>query len=331
MSSDVEVQPPPPAASLRRFEIPVAGLGAATLFIAAFVIPFVGPLGLPLAPIPVVRLSHRRGAAAGALAGLVACAAVLGIGWASGGAGSGLLMAFVAAALLGLPTASVGFLRAGADPSRCYLGLCIAGIALVAGLAAVAASTPGRSLAGEAGAVFSRVAPTVEDQYRRTGADAQTAATARATVEAAAELVRRYFWGLLAASWMGVAAVAFYGGAAAARPTPTADASRFDALRVPAAAAGLFAASGAAFGLLPGEGRRIAGNLLIPLAALYFVAGLSIICHFFRRWFRLGLLRAGLYVLIAYAPPLNVGAALLGLFDWYVDFRRRGGGRTERT
>ena len=89
-------------------------------------------------------------------------------------------------------------------------------------------------------------------------------------------------------------------------------------------------AAGAAFGLLEGEARRVAANLLLPLLALYFVAGLSIICHFFRRWFRARILRIGLYALAAYFP-INVGVALLGLFDWYVDFRRRGEGVVEKS
>jgi hypothetical protein len=80
--------------------------------------------------------------------------------------------------------------------------------------------------------------------------------------------------------------------------------------------------------LLQGSARRIAGSVLLPLAALYFVAGLSIICHFARKWFRFWLLRVGLYTLVAYFP-MNVGVALLGLFDWYVDFRRRGAGTIE--
>ena len=64
-------------------------------------------------------------------------------------------------------------------------------------------------------------------------------------------------------------------------------------------------------------------SLLWPLAALYFVAGLSIICHFARKWFRARILRIGLYALVAYFP-LNVAVGLLGIFDWYADFRRRG-------
>ena len=68
---------------------------------------------------------------------------------------------------------------------------------------------------------------------------------------------------------------------------------------------------------------EIAGNALIPLAALYFLAGLSIICHFARKWFRAKILRVGLYGLALYFP-INIGVGLLGLFDWYVDFRHRG-------
>jgi len=327
-SQDAHAATPTP--SLNRFEIPVAGAASAALFAAFLALPIFGTLGIPLAAIPVVRIAHRRGVAAGALAGLVAAAVVLGLGWATAGGLSALAMAFFAAAVVGLPTASVGFLRAGADPSRCYLGLCIAGVALIAGLAAVSAGSPGQSLESEITATFDRVTPGVAESYRRSGADADTVARVRSTLESSREIARRYLWGLFGAMWVAGAAIAFYGGALAARPGATADAARFETLRVPAAAAGHFAASGAGFGLLPGEAARIAGNLLIPLAALYFVAGLSIICHFFRRWFRFRLLRAGLYVVVSYIP-LNVGVALLGLFDWYVDFRRKGGGRTEQS
>jgi hypothetical protein len=37
----------------------------------------------------------------------------------------------------------------------------------------------------------------------------------------------------------------------------------------------------------------------------------------------------GVYTLVAYFP-MNVGVALLGLFDWYVDFRRRRLGAMEK-
>lgn len=324
-----------------RFEIPLAALGAAGAFSALFVLPVVGALGLPfltlfapfgapLAAVPVVRLAHRRGMITGMLACALAIAIVLGLAWATAGAGSGLAVAFLAAGVTALPTAAVGFLRAGAEPSRCYLGLCIAGCAFLAAAFAAAGGGSEPSLAAQVAASFDEVIPTAVESYQRSGADAESVVAMRQALEAGREVTRRYLWGLFAALWVFGGAIAFYAGAASARPVATAEAARFDALRVPPQAAALFVASGAAFGVLSGEGRRLAGNLLLPLLALYFVAGLSIICHFFRRWLRARFLRAGLYALAAYFP-INVGVALLGLFDWYVDFRRRGGEGTERT
>ena len=172
--------------------------------------------------------------------------------------------------------------------------------------------------------------PAALDSYSRSGMDAASVARVRATLEAAREFSRKYWAGLLGLLWVFAAAISFYGGARAARPAPSAEAARFEALRVPAAVVPLFVAAGAGSVLLGADSRPVAGSVLLPLAALYFVAGLSIICHFARRWFRVGILRVGLYTLVAYFP-MNVGVALLGLFDWYVDFRRRGAGGIEKT
>jgi hypothetical protein len=323
---DAQATSPP---ALGRFEIPLAALGAAAAFSALFVLPIVGALGLPVAAIPLVRLAHRRGLVAGLLGCALAAAVVLGLGWATGGVGSGLAMALLAAGVTLLPTASVGFLRAGVDASRCYLGLCLAGCAFLAASYAASAGGRGPSIASEVAAAFDSLIPAAVESYSRQGADAEAVVRMRQTLESGREFAREYLWGIFGSLWVLGSAIAFYGGAASARPIPTAEAARFEALRVPAQAVGLFVASGAVFGLLSGSGKRIAGNLLLPLGALFFAAGLSIICHFLRRWLRTRILRAGLYALAAYFP-INVGVALLGLFDWYVDFRRRGGEGTEK-
>ncbi len=308
----------------------MAALGAAAAFSALFVLPVVGALGLPVAAVPLVRLAHRRGLVNGLIGCSLAAAVILGLGWATGGVGSGLAMAVLAAGVTFLPTATVGFLRAGVDGSRCYLGLCLAGCAFLAAAYAASAGTPGRGIASEVAAAFDSLIPAAVDSYSRQGADAEAVARMRLTLESGREFARDFLWGIFGALWVFGGAVAFYAGAASARPAPTAEAARYEALRVPAQAVALFVASGAAFGLLSGSGRRIAGNLLLPLTALFFAAGLSIICHFLRRWLRTRILRAGLYALAAYFP-INVGVALLGLFDWYVDFRRRGGEGTEKS
>ncbi len=308
----------------------MAALLSAAAFSAIFVVPFVGVIGLPLCAVPPVRLAHRQGLVAGFAACGTTVAIVLGLGWAAGGAGNAVVLAFMAAGATALPVATVGFLRAGADPSRCYLGLCLATCAFVAATFAVGTGGPGPSPGAEVASSFDRLIPAAVDSYARSGADPEAVAGMRATLEAAREFGQAYLVGIFGALAVFGGAVAFYLGARLARPGPTADAVAFEALRVPPAAAALFVASGAAFGLLPGVGRRVAGNLLLPLLALYFVAGLSIICHFFRRWFRVRILRGGLYALAGYFP-INLGVALLGIFDWYVDFRRRGEGGVEKS
>ena len=114
------------------------------------------------------------------------------------------------------------------------------------------------------------------------------------------------------------------------RPAPSAEVTRFERLSVPAPVVALFVAAGAGLALAPHPAREVAGNLFLPLASLYFVTGLSIICHFARKWFRGKVLRIGLYALAVYFP-VSIGVGLLGLFDWYVNFRRRGEGVIEKS
>ena len=325
MSPMESAEPSPLQSATGRFEIPLAALSAAGCFSAIFLVPLIGPLGVAFASVPTVRLAHRRGFLAGALACALAAAVVFGVTWAIGDLAESIAMTLLAGAVTVLPTASVAFLRAGSDPSRCYLGIVLAGCAVLGALFAAAANGPGPSLSSEAVASFDRMTPTVVDSYSKSGADAATVASVRAMLAGAKELASRYLWGIFGALWVLGAAVAFYGGAYGARPSTTAAAVQYSELRVPPLAASLFVASGALFAVGAGELRRAAGNLLLPLVALYFVAGLSIICHFLRRWVRARFLRAGLYVLAGYFP-INVAVALMGLFDWYVDFRRRGEG-----
>src|SRR5262245_10510204 len=166
-----------------RLEIPLAALAAAAAFSALFVLPLFGALGVPLAAIPLVRVAHRRGL----VSALVGCGAavgiVLGAGWAAAGAGNAIAMAFLAAGATFIPTASVGFLRAGADPSRCYLGACLAGCAFLAASFAASATGPGPSVASEVAAQFDRMIPGAIESYAKSGADAEMIARMRLTLE----------------------------------------------------------------------------------------------------------------------------------------------------
>ncbi len=312
----------------RRWEIPLAAWFPVLVLAAFLLVPvlgvFIGLFGWPFAPVPLVRLAHRRGA--GAVAGAVAlCAAVLAVlfvpaeGWSAG-----IAVGLVGAMLVGLPALFAARARRDEDPSRAFLGLCAAGLVLFNGLLlALPLLLGGPPVGVSLKAVLDAHIPAALESYRRANMDAVTLEQMRATLVQAGDLTVRYWPGLLGVYWVLASSVAYYAGAWAARPALSAENVRFERLQVPAGAAGLFVATGAGFALLQGTARSIAGDVLLALAALYFVAGLSIICHFARRWFRARILRLGLYVLVAYFP-MSLGVALVGLFDWYVHFRQRG-------
>ena len=198
---------------------------------------------------------------------------------------------------------------------------------MLAAVFAASVNGAGASISAEVSGTFDRMIPAALDSYARSGADADSVARMRQAFEAAREFARECLWGIF-----GVALGARGGGRLLPRsPDGPARCDRRrgpvrELLRVPPRGGGVFRRRGGGIRAASRGGtHRLAGNLLLPLLALFFVAGLSIICHFFRRWFRVRILRVGLYALAAYFP-INVGVALLGLFDWYVDFRRRGEG-----
>jgi len=312
----------PPGAAHGALDVLAAGAAAALFFAGFLVLPVAGPLALPFAAVPIVRLAHRRGPGAAFAASAITSGFVLLLTLAASPLSSGTSGALFAAAITALPAFFVGSVRRGVDFSLAYLGLCATGLLLAGGFLLARASDTDLSMRREIDRAF--------DEWQRLSAepgraptDAETAARLRATLDAARTFTRRFWIGLIGVSWVLGSAIGYFLGAWSARPAPSAETTRFEQLRVPAPVAALFAASGAGWALFPDPASRIAGNLLWPLAALYFVAGLSIICHFARRWFRARLLRVGLYALVVYIP-INVGVALLGLFDWYADFRRKG-------
>jgi predicted membrane protein DUF2232 len=283
----------------------------------------VGMLALPFVGVPVVRIAHRNGIGAGLAAAAVAAALFGAFAWLSAGT-SDLVMPlatmFLAAAL---PAFFSGLVRGGAEPSREHLALAVSGCVVLAALLLAPAPAGSPPFEDEIQKAFDANIPGVLNSYSKANVDAETMGRVKATLEASRDFAKRYWLGLVGAFWVLGSAVTYYTGAAMARPAPSAERTRFEGFVLPALVAPGFVAAGAVWAVSGGVLRQTAGDVLIPLAALYFVAGLSIICHFARKWFRVRILRAGLYALVAY-PPMNVGVALLGLFDWYANFRRRG-------
>ena len=301
-----------------------AALTSALLFSLFLLLPLAGSAALAFAGVPLVRLAHRRGLGPGLAAAALSSGILAALGWTTGGAADAAAAAVLAAVSMALPVLFSGWVRGGAPASRAFLLLCAAGFAFLGGALLLREATVRRSVRTEIGAAFDAMAPsTAPDAAGKSPLDPETAVRMKATFTRFKEFAQAYWLGLVGASWVLAAGIAFFVGAWSARPVPSAELTRFEALRVPAPVVALFVAAGAGFALLPGPSRPWAGDLLLPLSALYFLTGLSIICHFARRWFRARILRAGLYALVVYFP-LNVAVGLLGLFDWYADFRRRG-------
>jgi len=309
-------------------EIALAAGLSALAFALFLALPLVGAIGLPLAGIPPVRLAHRRGAVAALMASGLAGAIVAAVALATGDGTEAWMRGALAAVTAVLPAVFASISRRTGRPSLAFLLLCGTGAILLAALFVGDAAASGQPVGQQIAREFDRMIPAAMDSYGRSGMDAETVARVRATLNAAREFSRRYWAGLLGLLWVFSGAISFYSGARLARPAPSAEEARFEELRLPAGVAPLFIAAGAGSVFVPPGARPAMGSILLPLTALYFVAGLSIICHFARRWFRFWLLRVGVYTLVAYFP-MNVGVALLGLFDWYVDFRRRGAGAIE--
>ena len=309
-------------------EIALAAGSSALAFALFLALPLVGAIGLPLAGVPAVRLAHRRGAVAAILASALAGAVVAAVAFSTGGGREAALRGALAAGTAILPAAFAALSRR-IGPSLAFLLLCGTGSVLLAALFLGDAAASGQPVGQQIAREFDRMIPAAMASYGRSGMDAETVARVRATLDSAREFSRRYWAGLLGLLWVFCGAISFYTGARLGRPAPSAEAARFEQLRLPAGLAPLFVAAGAGMVFVPPVARPAMGGVLLPLGALYFVAGLSIICHFARRWFRFWLLRVGVYTLVAYFP-MNVGVALLGLFDWYVDFRRRGAGAIEK-
>jgi predicted branched-subunit amino acid permease len=280
-------------------------------------------IGLPFVGVPVVRLAHRNGIGTGLGSAALAAALFTAAAWLSAGAADLVTPLATMGLAAVLPAFFSGLVRGGADPSREHLVLAVSGCVVLSALLLAPSPTGSPSVGEGIEKAFDSWIPGVLASYTKANVDAETLARVKATLEASRDFSKRYWLGLVAALWVLGSAITFYAGAFLARPAPSAERTRFEAFTLPALVAPAFVAAGAVWALSGGALRQVAGDVLIPLAALYFVAGLSIICHFARKWFRVRILRAGLYALVTY-PPMNVGVALLGLFDWYANFRRRG-------
>ncbi len=279
-------------------------------FLLIFAVAFV-----PAAALPLVRFGYRRGMAAvlAACAGGAAFAAVfallLGQKWPDAAAEAAIYLA--TAGVCGL----AGAIARSRSASAVFLGLCLYGSI---GIAAFALAGPPER--GQIEKQFDAYSKTWMDSSRQSGTDPETLKSLQSALDSARAISLDYAPGLAAMLWILLAAAAFFLGLRFGRAGGPGD--DFSAFRLPPHLAGLFVLSGAGAALWRGDGRRLALDVLGPLLVLYFLAGLSIIAFFARRWLRTRFFRVALYV-VAFCFPFSAATAGLGLFDWYFDVRRR--------
>ena len=290
-----------------------AGLSAFFFWGLRF-LPFVGIVFVPAAALPLVRFGSRRGAvaAAAAAAGAAALCAAIGFSVTRSPAAS------AAQAALHLATAGACGLAGGLarrrPPSAVFLGLAVWGAA-GGGLLWSLAPDADREVRTR----FDQMSAASMASLKQSGADPEALKTWQASADVVRAAIVRYAPGFLAGLWVGVAAVAFYLGRRLA--FRDAEGGGFARFRLPPGLAAVFVLAGAAAALWPSV-RPLAVDVLAPVLVLYFLGGLSIIAYFARRWFRTGILRAATYAMASWFP-FSAGTAVLGLFDWYFDFRKR--------
>jgi hypothetical protein len=276
---------------------------------------FGGIFYIPAAALPLVRFGFRRGvsAALAAAAGGAVLAGALALLLRQPGE------AAIAEGVIFLATAGACGLAGGLSRSRgasgVFLGLCLYGAIGVA--AFVLFGPPERAQIEKK---FDEYSKTWIDSSRQSGTDPETLKALQAALASAKDVSMEYAPGLATMLWILLAAIAFFLGRRLVRAGEKWE--DFSQFRLPPHIAAFFVLVGATAALWRGEPRRFALDVLGPLLVLYFLAGLSIIAFFARRWLRTRFLRAALYVL-AFCFPFSALTAGAGLFDWYFDFRRR--------
>lgn len=280
---------------------------------------------IPAAALPLVRFGFRRGMAAvlaaGAGGAVLAGAFALLLGQTGADAVSEAVIYLATAGACGI----AGALSRSRKASGVFVGLCLYGAIGVAAFSL--AGLPDR---GQIEKQFDSYSKTWIDSSRQSGTDPETLKSLQTALDSARTISINYAPGLAAMLWILLAAVAFFLGLRLGRSGDSGD--DFSAFRLPPHLAALFVLSGAAAALWRGEARRVALDVLGPLLVLYFLAGLSIIAFFARRWLRTRFFRVALYA-AAFVFPFSAATAGFGLFDWYFNVRRRaekqGDGRIE--
>ena len=301
---------------------------SALLFLSALFVPVLGSLFNPFAPLPIIYYAFTHGTPA-------AAAAVLGVAGIIG-----LLTGFKAGALYlfsyglaGLIMA--GMIRAGRTFTSTVLAAAAAAMTVTALLAVAGegsiAALYAATLAGMKGVMAETIAI-----YEKAGMPAEQITMLKENGDAIILWVVRSLPGAMTVIYLSAMFMNY--AAYAALQTrwfwlPAAAPLDLNRWSPPERTVFIFIIGGGLM-LVPGDAARAAGiNLLIVTLALYFMAGLCVMRHWFERGRLPRFLRWTIYILIGLQPFMIAGTAGLGLFDLWLDFRkiRRAKGEKEDT
>jgi hypothetical protein len=285
------------------------------------------PFGLVLAPHAAARLGRaalesQRLATGFVLPALtVPIALLLGALLVPEGA---VVAAVLAIALVALP--AVALFAAARDGRRrddvllvVFALTGIGGLAALLGVSVATGRDPGAVLASR----WAALVPEMLANYRSSGWSESSVATVARLFEFGRVLVEEQLTGLVLAVAVLHAALVVYG---FARGAGLAEAdwseASFSRFRTPLAAAAAFVPAGLLAAVGGAELRRPAVDLLLPLGVLFFLRGLAIIRALLDRG-RAGLVGRALVYVLVFQMPFPLLLALSGLFDEFVDVRRR--------
>jgi hypothetical protein len=285
------------------------------------------PFGLVLAPHAAARLGRaalesQRLATGFVLPALtVPIALLLGALLVPEGA---VVAAVLAIALVALP--AVALFAAARDGRRrddvllvVFALTGIGGLAALLGVSVATGRDPGTILASR----WAALVPEMLANYRSSGWSETSLATVARLFEFGRVLVEEQLTGLVLAVAVLHAALVVYG---FARGAGLAEAdwseASFSRFRTPLAAAAAFVPAGLLAAVGGAELRRPAVDLLLPLGVLFFLRGLAIIRALLDRG-RAGLVGRALVYVLVFQMPFPLLLALSGLFDEFVDVRRR--------
>lgn len=294
-----------------------APLLSALLFLSVLFVPVLGSLLNPFAPLPIIYYAFTHGTPAG-IAAVFVSAGVIGL-LIGPKAGAVYLFSY---GLAGLMMAAM--IRNGRTFTSTVLATAMAALAATALLAVADQGTITGLYAAMLAAMKGMMAETIT-VYEKAGMPADQIAMLKENGDAISLWVVRALPGAMTVIYL-TAMFMNYAAYAALRERwswlPAAGPLELARWSPPEKMVFIFIIGGGLM-LVPGDiARIVAVNLLIVTVALYFMAGLCVIRHWFDRGKLPRFLRWTIYILISFQPFMIAGTAGLGLFDLWLDFRK---------